>query len=131
MGPHTEPAPPRLESELHLRLLYANYGAKEDLLAAIDRIETDAEQTIDHYTQLGGEYARGRGTLPERIHVNALLATLSIAQARAAAEWARWASAEVARWTTTETADVAWRQTSAAAAATGARQRRALSAHSI
>jgi DNA-binding PadR family transcriptional regulator len=104
----TESAPPRLESELHLRLLYANYGAKEDLLAAIDRIETDAEQTIDHYAQLGGEYARGEGLFPERIHVNALLATLSMAQARAAAEWARWARAEVARWTTTETPDVDW-----------------------
>jgi DNA-binding PadR family transcriptional regulator len=104
----TEGSSPRLESELHLRLLYANYGAKSDLLATIDRIRQDAEATIEHYAQLGGEYARGEGLFPERIHVNALLATLSIAQARAAVEWARWARTAVEHWTTTRTPDVDW-----------------------
>ena len=103
-----ESAAPRLESEPHLRLLFANYGAKADLLRTIDRIETDARETIEHYSTLCEEYARGEGLFPERIHVNTLLASLSIDQARAAVDWAHWARSEVERWTSTETPDVDW-----------------------
>ena len=104
----TETAPQRLESEPHMRVLYANYGTPDDLLATIDRIERDAEETIHHYATLCDEYARGDGLFPDRIHVNALLATLSIAQARAAAEWTQWARDAVSEWTTTATPDIDW-----------------------
>ena len=104
----TETAAQRLESEPHLRLLYGNYGTKDDLLATIDRIETDAAATVEHFTRLCAEYAQGNALFPDRIHVNALLGTLSIAQARAAAEWARWARDAVSKWTTTTTPDVDW-----------------------
>ncbi len=85
----TPPAAARVESEAHLRLLYANYGSKDDLLATIQSIEDDAQTTIDHYCRLAIEYARGEGLFPDRIHVNALVASLSIQQARAAVRWAR------------------------------------------
>jgi PadR family transcriptional regulator AphA len=98
----------RLESEAHLRVLYGNYGSKEDLLATIDRVEADAEATIEHYARLAGEYARGEGLFPQRSHVNALLATLSMEQARGTARWARWAREAVASWETTETPNVEW-----------------------
>src|SRR5262245_23598394 len=104
----TASAPPRLESEPHLRLLYANYGSKEDLLAALEQMQNQAEQSIEHYTLLGGEYAQGKGLFPARIHVNALLASLAIAQGRATAEWARWARSEVERWDGTAEPDVDW-----------------------
>src|SRR5262245_47830670 len=104
----TPPADPRVESEAHLRLLYANYGAKDDLLATIQAIEDDAARTIDHYVRLGVEYARGEGLFPDRIHVNTLLATLSIEQARASVRWARWAREAVGAWKTTVKPDVEW-----------------------
>ena len=104
----TPSAGQRLESEPHLRLLFANYGTKDDLLATIARVEADAEEVIAHYSTHIREYARGEGLFPERIHVNTLLATLSIEQARAAARWAGWARAEVSRWTTTAEPDVDW-----------------------
>ena len=104
----TKSAASRLESELHLRLLYANYGSKDDLLATIDHVQSDAEATIAHYAQLGSEYARGEGLFPQRIHVNALLASLSIEQAQAAVRWAGWAREAVSSWKTTETPDVDW-----------------------
>ena len=85
----TPPAPARVESEAQLRLLYANYGSKDDLLATIQSIEDDAQSTIDHYAQLVTEYARGEGLFPDRIHVNALLGSLSIEQARATVRWAQ------------------------------------------
>ena len=98
----------RVESEAHLRLLYANYGSKDDLLATIQWIEDDARRTIDHYAQLGTEYARGEGLFPDRIHVNALLASLSIEQARATVRWARRSRGAVEAWETTEQPDVEW-----------------------
>lgn len=98
----------RLESEPHLRLMYGNHGAKRDLLAAIDQIEVDAEAVVEHFVRVGGEYTRGEGPFPERIHVNTLIATLGIEQGRATMRWARWAKAEVEQWESTETPDVAW-----------------------
>jgi DNA-binding PadR family transcriptional regulator len=102
------PAAQRLESEAALRILYGNLGSREDLLAAIARVADDAEDSIEHFSRLGEEYAAGEGRFPERIHVNALLLTLMVEQARAATRWAEWASAEVERWPDTETADVSW-----------------------
>ena len=104
----TPPAPARVESEAQLRLLYANYGTKDDLLATIQAIEDDAQSTIDHYAQLLTEYARGDGLFPDRIHVNALLGSLSIEQARATVRWAQRSRAAVRAWETTETPDIEW-----------------------
>ena len=104
----TPPAGSRVESEAHLRLLYANYGSKDDLLRTLQSIEDDGQRTIDHYARLGTEYAHGEGLFPERIHVNALIASLSIEQARAAVRWARWARGAVEGWKTTRKPDVEW-----------------------
>jgi DNA-binding PadR family transcriptional regulator len=104
----TPPADSRVESEAHLRLLYANYGSKDDLLGAIRAIEDDAQKTIDHYTELLTEYARGEGLFADRIHVNALVGSLSIGQARSAVRWSRWARQAVEQWTTTAKPDVEW-----------------------
>lgn len=104
----TPPAPARVESEAQLRLLYANYGSKDDLLATIQSIEDDAQSTIDHYAQLVTEYARGDGLFPDRIHVNALLGSLSIEQARATVRWARRSRGAVEAWETTATPDIEW-----------------------
>ena len=104
----TPPADSRVESEAHLRLLYANYGSKDDLLRAIQAIEDDAQKTIDHYARLLTEYARGEGLFPDRIHVNALVGSLSIEQARAAVRWTRWARGAVEGWKTTRKPDVEW-----------------------
>jgi DNA-binding PadR family transcriptional regulator len=103
-----EPAAQRVESEAGLRVLYGNLGSKKDLLAAIGRIATDAEESITHFCALGDEYARGDGRFPERIHVNALILTLMVEQARAASRWADWARGEVERWEDTTTPDVEW-----------------------
>lgn len=103
-----EPPSQRLESEAALRVLYGNLGSKEDLLAAIARIAADADASIRHFCDLGEEYASGDGRFPERIHVNALLLTLMIEQARASARWASWAADEVERWADTTTPDVDW-----------------------
>ena len=102
------PAPQRLESEAYLRILYGNSGTKADLIAALERLEADGASQVSHFATVGGDYARGEGPFPERIHVNALVASLGMAQARAMVDWARWAKAEVSKWKETSTPDVDW-----------------------
>ena len=72
------------------------------------RSKTTRKATIDHYAQLLTEYARGDGLFPDRIHVNALLGSLSIEQARATVRWAQRSRAAVQAWETTETPDIEW-----------------------
>jgi PadR family transcriptional regulator, regulatory protein AphA len=105
---HEPPSPQRLESEAALRVLYGNLGSKADLLSAVARVAADAAEAIEHFRRLGDEYAAGKGRFPERIHVNVLLLTLMVGQARAASRWAEWAAAEVEGWGTTESPDVDW-----------------------
>jgi PadR family transcriptional regulator AphA len=104
----TPTAPSRLESEPHLRVLYANYGTKDDVLESIERVEADADASLEHFDGLLGEYDRGEGLFPERIHVNVLMAALVVAQARAAVDWARWAREQVDGWQDTVTPDLDW-----------------------
>ena len=103
-----EPAPQRVESEPAVRILFGHLGSKGDLLAAIARVAADAEDCITQVSDVADEYARGDGPFPERIHVNALLATLMIEQARTASRWAVWAREEVERWNDATTPDVEW-----------------------
>ena len=104
----TPAASQRYESEACLRILFGNSGTKEELLRALERIEEDGRALLDNYTTYGAEYARGEGQFPERIHVNALIASLGIAQGRATTAWARWARKEVESWDDTAVADVPW-----------------------
>ena len=104
----TPAAPQRLESEAFLRILFGNRGTKQDLLNAIGRLEEDATAVVSNYTTYGAGYARGEGQFPERIHVNALIASLAIAQGRATARWAQWAREQVEAWDDTAVANVDW-----------------------
>jgi DNA-binding PadR family transcriptional regulator len=103
-----EPSPQRVESEPALRILYGNVGSRDDLLAAIARIAADADELMTQFSSLGEEYAQGEGRFPERIHVNALLLSLMLEQARMAERWAKWASNQVEGWPDTVTPDVEW-----------------------
>lgn len=104
----TPAAPQRLESEAFLRILFGNRGTKQDLLNAIGRLEEDATAVVSNYTTHGAGYARGEGQFPERIHVNALIASLAITQGRATARWAQWAREQVEAWDDTAVPDVDW-----------------------
>ena len=60
----TPPAGQRLESEPHLRLLFANYGTKNDLLATIGRVEADADEVIEHYLPSAASMRGARDSSP-------------------------------------------------------------------
>jgi len=103
-----EPAPQRVESEPALRLLFGNVGSSAELQAAIARVAADAEELVALFRELAEEITRGDARFPHRMHVNALVMTLFVDQARAASRWAEWAAREVEAWPDTSKPDVEW-----------------------
>ena len=95
-------APPTGECEAALKLAFAPAAGKEATLAQIAVIEADAAAGVVLGERLGRLHADDDGTLPERLHVNALLWRFLWDQHQARLRWARWARAEVEAWDTAD-----------------------------
>jgi DNA-binding PadR family transcriptional regulator len=96
------PAPPRFELEPLLRLLYADHGSREDLQRSVavarDWARAEAERglgQLEDYEDTGGPF-------PERLHITALFADLSVRLVEAVHDWAQTAHAEVSEWPRTD-----------------------------
>jgi hypothetical protein len=91
-------APSRFESETLLRVLFADYGTKEQLLVTLERFAAELAETRKVLRGIAEEYVRGEGPFPERIHVNALFFKLVWDQATTQQRWLEWAIAQVEEW---------------------------------
>jgi PadR family transcriptional regulator AphA len=88
----------RFESEALLKVLFANYGTRDQLLATLDGFTAEVEATREFLKGVADVYVHGRGPFPERIHVNALFFRLVWEQATTQLRWARWATEQVEQW---------------------------------
>src|SRR5215831_2857855 len=94
----TEPGPPRFELETMLRLLYADQGTKQDLLAAVQATRAwAAGQWADGQQQVRGYLADG-GPFPDRLHIIALFARFYADLFELVIDWADLAEAEIQAW---------------------------------
>jgi PadR family transcriptional regulator AphA len=91
----TESTPSRYESEMLLKILYGHYGAKEDLLANLDRFAAEAETARQTELRFAEEYLSGEHTLPEPLHLSTLFMRLMLEQAEVRLRWAAWARAQI------------------------------------
>ena len=66
----------RYESEALLKVLFAENGTKDDLLATIRAIREDALAVREHFLQFADVYEAGDGQSPERFDLSALAARL-------------------------------------------------------
>jgi PadR family transcriptional regulator, regulatory protein AphA len=94
----TPSAPSRFESETLLKVLFADCGSKEQLLATLERFTAEVTATTDFLQSMADEYVRGQGPFPERVHVNALFFRLVWDQATTQLRWAQWATEQVEHW---------------------------------
>jgi DNA-binding PadR family transcriptional regulator len=94
----TESSPSRFESEALVKVLFANHGTKNELLANLQRFADEAAQADRFWTAVADEYVHGSPPFPERVHVNALLFRLFSEQAETHARWAQWAINQVDSW---------------------------------
>ena len=93
-----ESAPSRLESETLVKVLFANYGTKEDLLRNLRRFAAEAEAIKELWLAIASDYDRGAESFPERVHVNSLIFRWVWEHAETKARWARWAIEYVDTW---------------------------------
>lgn len=98
----------RYESEALLKVLFAENGTKDDLLATIRALREDALTVREHFLQFADVYEAGDGEYPERFDLSALAARLLSEQQLATARWADWAEETVTGWDEPSGADAAW-----------------------
>ena len=98
----------RYESEALLKVLFAENGTKDDLLATIRGIREDAIAVLDHFLQFADVYEAGEGQYPDRFDLSALAARLLCEQQAATERWATWAEDVVSGWDEPSGAEVTW-----------------------
>lgn len=94
----TESAPSRYESETLLKVLYGNYGTKDELLTNIRRFAAEAETAKQVELAFAEEYLQDEHHLPEPLHLSTLFLRLMLDQAEARLRWAQWAADQVEAW---------------------------------
>ena len=98
----TRTQPPRLEVEALLRLLFADHGSREDLLGALDELESDIGEHHQAIVELMGSYLDGGHPFPQRTHLSVLFATFQIEVFKTIERWVEFARDEIDEWPTTQ-----------------------------
>lgn len=101
-------ARPRYENEALVKVMFAENGTREDLLASIRRLRDDAEEGVRHFREIAGRYAANEGEYPRRFGLSGLALRLAAEQQAATLRWATWAEEVVAGWERPLAADAAW-----------------------
>ncbi|HET7518073.1 MAG TPA: PadR family transcriptional regulator [Actinomycetes bacterium] len=97
----TPPAPPQLEFEALQRLVFADQGSKQDLLAALDATSRQVEQLLDDGMAQVRGYQDDGGPFPQRLHLVMLFARFYTDFLLLLRDWVALATREVASWPTT------------------------------
>ena len=98
----TPPAPPQLEAEALLRLLFADHGTLDDLHAALNQLDTDIRGLHGGVLDLMNGYLRGEHPFPQRTHLSVLFATFQLELFTLIEDWVEFAREEIADWPSTE-----------------------------
>lgn len=100
-------SPSRHESEALVKVMFAENGSREDLLASIAAIGVDAADALRDVHRIADRYAAGLGEYPWRFGLSGLALRLVMEQRAATLRWATWAKTVVAAWETPVSGDAA------------------------
>lgn len=89
---------PLVEFEGLVKVLFAEQGSKQQLLATIGAIREQAQRTRDEQAALAADLAGRGGPFPDRLHVNSLVFKFMWEQTQTVIRWAQWAEREIAGW---------------------------------
>lgn len=101
----TRPAPPVLEAEALLRVLFAENGTTGDALGSLEALRSDAAELERQVVDINTRYLDEGHPFPGRMHLSVLFATFEVELFRLMQRWAEFASAEIARWPEVATVD--------------------------
>jgi DNA-binding PadR family transcriptional regulator len=99
---------PRYESEALLKILFAENGTRDDLLASVRALREDAEEALAHWQAVADRYEEGAGEYPERFALSSLVARLLGEQESATVRWSHLAEAAISRWAGPSVDDAPW-----------------------
>ena len=86
------------ESEGALKVLFAENGTKQQLLATIESMQAQALAVLDRRARVSDEVLRDGPPYPDRIHQSVLIFDLVDRLTSAVVEWADFAAARVGNW---------------------------------
>ena len=101
-------ARPRYESEALLKILFAENGTRDDLLASVRALREDAEEALAHWQAVADRYEEGAGEYPDRFALSSLVARLLGEQEAATIRWAQLAETAVSAWDGPSVDDPVW-----------------------
>ncbi len=94
----TESAPPVLESEALLKVFFAEFGSKQDLLATIQGLRPWLRQRAALGVHINNAYLRGQGPFPERLPWLVLAGKFLDDFDIMVENWTEWAAGVVEQW---------------------------------
>ena len=101
-------SPQRYECEALVKVLFAENGTRDDLLATIRALGEDATEAIRHFLRIADQYAANEGEYPRRFGLSSFAARLLLEQQAATLRWAKWAEEVVDGWETPLSGEAAW-----------------------
>ena len=97
----TPTRPPQLEFDAMQRLVFADQGTKQDLLATLDDTSSQVDQLLRDVFQQVRDYQANGGPFPERLHLIMLFSRFYVDYLLLLQDWAALTRREVAGWPTT------------------------------
>jgi PadR family transcriptional regulator, regulatory protein AphA len=98
----------RYECEALVKVLFAENGTRDHLLASIRALGEDAAEVMRHFLRIAARYAAGEGEYPWRFGLSGLALRLLMEQQATTLRWAKWAEEIVAGWDAPLSADATW-----------------------
>lgn len=98
---HTEPAEPRVELEILLRLFLADLGDHDDLRQALAATRRQVAEQLGDLGDILDEYAGDSAPFPARAHVNVLFMNFSTRWLVHLLDWCDAVEAELEAWPST------------------------------
>jgi DNA-binding PadR family transcriptional regulator len=98
----------RYECEALVKVLFAENGTPEDVLASIRSLGEDAAEVMRHFLRIADRYAANQGEYPRRFALSGLAARLLMEQQAATLRWAKWAEQVVIGWKRPLAEEAAW-----------------------
>ncbi len=91
-------SPPVLQCETMVRLIYADHGTRENLLAAITKVQQEAQAMQRRGAEIAQEYREGIAPFQERGYLNMLMFDFLWRYSEALRSWATSAHMTVEAW---------------------------------
>ena len=96
---HDEPsAPAQFESEVVLRIAFAEHGSKQAALDTLAELRAQADEGRRTVTEISRSYVEGQGRYPERVHTISLVNRFFADYYALLDSWAAWAGDQIEGW---------------------------------